>query len=397
MPDETELQYIWRLGSAKDSGILDMTWQELADLCNREFRGDEEEWTESAYRKKYTLAKAFYDEVFSKTGDAFPYTDTIADQRRELERLKIQYRDERAAWQKQNSIEARVDQKLGYLERCVREMGQRNYPSGIPPAENVPDGRDLIVCLSDFHIGQQFSSCMGKYDSDIAKLRLDQYLAKVLDIALRHDVNAVHVMCLGDMISGSIHKAIQVTNRENVIDQIKLSAEYITDFCYRLTRQCRWVNFYSVPGNHSRIDRKEDALKDERLDDLVAWFVGNSLKHVENFKDLSQVRLDTTIGYAVIEGKHYVLVHGDLDAMSAGAVGDISLMLGMVPDYIITAHRHTAKMAEINGVTVYQSGSLAGAGDEYAIQHRMGGKPSQLALVCGKDGVECAYNVVLTK
>ena len=35
-PDETELAYIWRLGCAKDSGLIDSTWSELAEILNEE-------------------------------------------------------------------------------------------------------------------------------------------------------------------------------------------------------------------------------------------------------------------------------------------------------------------------------------------------------------------------
>lgn len=50
------------MGQAKDSGQLDMSWTELADIINRECRNDELEYrTEAAYRKSYTTAKRFFD------------------------------------------------------------------------------------------------------------------------------------------------------------------------------------------------------------------------------------------------------------------------------------------------------------------------------------------------
>ena len=41
---------------------------------------------------------------------------------RELERLKIQFRDERNAWQKQNYIDARIEQKLDLLEKQLSDL-----------------------------------------------------------------------------------------------------------------------------------------------------------------------------------------------------------------------------------------------------------------------------------
>ncbi len=50
---ESERHYLWRLGNMKDSGQIDMNWQELADVINAYCRDSEEEYrTESAYRKR---------------------------------------------------------------------------------------------------------------------------------------------------------------------------------------------------------------------------------------------------------------------------------------------------------------------------------------------------------
>ena len=92
--DESELQFIWRLCSAKDAGTLDVTWEQLADMFNSTLRSDDEEWTESAYRKKYQQGKVFYEEVFSKMING-QYDYELQEQLHELEKEKIKVRDER--------------------------------------------------------------------------------------------------------------------------------------------------------------------------------------------------------------------------------------------------------------------------------------------------------------
>lgn len=54
-------QYIWRLGTAKDAGIIDKSWDELADVINKEIGNESMPYTSSAYRKPYQQAKKFYD------------------------------------------------------------------------------------------------------------------------------------------------------------------------------------------------------------------------------------------------------------------------------------------------------------------------------------------------
>ncbi len=153
--DETTLQYIWRIGDAKDSGSLDMTWEDLTDVLNENLGQD---YNSSTYRKSYRLAKSYYDEVFSKM-ESEDYNHELMMQRRKLEKLKVQFRDERNAWNKQNYVEARIEHKLDYLEEKLQEIGQIEFPDHeifLTPTDN-----DLIVFLTDLQIGETFESKLG--------------------------------------------------------------------------------------------------------------------------------------------------------------------------------------------------------------------------------------------
>lgn len=81
-PTETESAYIWRLGQAKDNGILDLTWTEIANLINKEFREDISEYrSESAYRKKYAIAKEFAEgNVFKNSSSEADYLKSQKDE-----------------------------------------------------------------------------------------------------------------------------------------------------------------------------------------------------------------------------------------------------------------------------------------------------------------------------
>lgn len=390
--DETELQYVWRLCSAKDSGSLDMTWEELAEVLNKNLREDESEYyVSSAYRKKYQQAKAFRDEVFIME-EPKGYQNEIMALKRDLEQAKVQFRDERNAWQKQNLIAARVDNKLNLLETKLSEMGRISFSSY---EENQISGTtDLLVILSDLHIGQCFSSSWGEYNSTIAQDRLDKLLLEVVNIGRRHNSEKVFVSIQGDLISGSIHKTLAITNRENVIEQIQKAAELITSFCYELSKHFNEVLISNVSGNHSRIDRKEDALHDERLDDLISWIVENSMKHIDSVKVLHK-NIDTGISEINIRGKKYIACHGDYDSFTRSGVANLVLMLGFVPYAVTFGHMHTCAVNECNGIKMIRGGSLSGSGDSYTIEKRLSGRPSQMVCVCSEKGVEAYYTVDL--
>jgi UDP-2,3-diacylglucosamine pyrophosphatase LpxH len=58
---ENEEQYLWRLGQAKDNGQLDMNWNEIADIVNKELSYEDKPFSEAAFRKPYQQAKRFYE------------------------------------------------------------------------------------------------------------------------------------------------------------------------------------------------------------------------------------------------------------------------------------------------------------------------------------------------
>lgn len=377
-----------RIGNDKDQIG---TWQDVANIIN-DLTGND--FGESTYRKKYTSFQKMLNANQNKFVDTEAQLRELDIQKRELERAKIQFRDERNAWQRQNYIDARVEQKLDYLEDELKSQGKVNFELFDIQNEPIDSNNDLLVILSDLHIGQCFDSHFGKYNSSIAKQRLNEYLQKIIRIKDIHNSEKCFVSLQGDLLSGSIHKVLAVTNRENVIEQIKLASELISSFCYELTKYFSHVELSNVSGNHSRIDRKEDALHDERLDDLIAWNVGCTLNHIPNFS-INSNNIDNGICEINIRNKKYISVHGDYDPYNKQGVSNLVMFLGYCPYAILYGHLHTCAIDEVNGIKMIRGGSLAGSGDSYTIEKRLSGKPSQMVCVCTDCGVECYYPIHL--
>ena len=393
-PTETEEQYLWRIGQLVDSGEIE-SWESVNQTVNKEILGDDETSyrTESAWRKRYQAAKKFYDNCFSKM-ESEEYQKKLDVLNRELQRNTIKFRDNRNAWNKQNYADSRIDETMQLIEDLLPTVGKTEFE--IHDLPNINGDTSLLVCLSDLHIGQTFDSYWGSYNSDIAANRLNEYLNEIIRIGKLHNAKNIHLCSIGDQISGAIHTTIQITNKENVIEQVKTAIDLISSFAYELTKHFENVFFYDVSGNHSRLNPNKDmTLRDERLDNLIAWSVCKLLSHIDNFRDMTHRRFDDTIAEANIEGKNYLLVHGDIDSINKTGIGNLVTMLGFCTEYIVCGHRHTPAMNEFNGIRVYQSGSMPGSGDDYTVSHRMSGKPSQTVLVCNSKGVVCDYNVDL--
>lgn len=390
---EDDLALLWRVGKDKDKIG---TWDDVAIIMN-ELTGKTK--GESAWRKKFKVISSVVNDgnKFCKVESTTTSSDCdeVSQKMRELERTKIKYRDERREWQKQNYSDARIEETLNLLEEAFMDIRKVEFPATSVPIKTNTHEKELIICLSDLHIGQCFDNLFGSYDVEIAKKRLDQYLYKIHQIVELHHPWKAHIVLLGDNISGNIHKSIAISNKENVIAQIKTATELVSSFCADCCALFDVVQFYSVSGNHSRIDKKDEAVHNERLDDIISWAVGLCLKDYDNFNVMEHRKLDTGIVDIDCCGKFYIGCHGDYDPMTKSGVSNLAMMLGFIPYGIIRGHMHYPAMNEINGVKVIQSGSLAGAGDEHTIEMRLTGKPNQTVLVCDKDGIDAIYNVEL--
>ena len=93
LENENEEQFIFRLGQAKDSGNLDMSWDEIANIINKEFRTDESEYrSEVAYRKPYQQAKRYFEaNVFKTYKDEDSYFKELQIQRMLSIRKNVSY------------------------------------------------------------------------------------------------------------------------------------------------------------------------------------------------------------------------------------------------------------------------------------------------------------------
>ena len=88
MESENLEQFMWRIGCAKDSGILNLGWDEIAQIINQEFGFCDAPRGESAFRKAYQNARKFYDSGVFENGK----NDKSED--KTIEILKSNYKEE---------------------------------------------------------------------------------------------------------------------------------------------------------------------------------------------------------------------------------------------------------------------------------------------------------------
>lgn len=391
---ETEDAALFRIGSAKRDGLLDMTWVEIGDFFNKTFRKDETEYrTESSYRKKY---KNYIDakEMFVKQ-EISDYSEELTEKIRELEKAKIKLRDERTDYQKSLREDARRE---SFIELIERAMTKNINPFAYKPSPVIDSNEDMVVCLSDLHAGIEVQNWWNKYNTSILKERLHKYLDEIFAIQKTHNCKICNVVLGGDQISGIIHNNLRLQNNENVVEQLKIAVTYIGEFVYTLQDWFETVNVYSVSGNHSRMSaNKDDHLKGEELDDMIPFCLELQFAHNDKVNICTKAgnRIDSTISaFKTRGGKLFYVVHGDKDGLST-VVENLTLMSGVKPDGIIMGHRHNNALKTEHRVKIVQCGCLVGM-DDYCVDKRISGEPEQCVFITSENrAVKCLYDIGL--
>ena len=390
-PNETDLAYHKRLvyGKLVDGTLADEDYSELSSyIYGKEYS------TDVARRMMYG-SKRTLDLLDSSVERSITSDDILSEldeKKIELQKEKQKFFDQRTALNKLIRERARQEELNDILMAAVTN-------GDLPKLDYIPSGpivsdNDLLVSLNDIHYGADVNNYWNKYNSNICKEMMGGYLDRIIEIGHLHNSENCIVWENGDAISGNIHNSIAVTNKENVIQQVIGVSELIAEFLSELSNHFATVQFVSVSGNHSRMDIKDRALKDERLDDLVEWYLSARLQNFENIIIGIGEKVDSTMYLIDIRGKTYCGVHGDYDG-SPAKVQALQTMARRQLYAVLSGHLHHCRTDEVNGIKTIMAGSFLGM-DDYCVSKRIYGRPEQMVCVCDGNGIRCSYNIDLS-
>lgn len=381
------------LGKMVDHTIDD----DYEELSERLF-GDGSCFSATEVRKRMYGMKAVIDAIEREGEDAIRSTDRMSEFDRkkiELQAERQKFYDQRNAFNKLVRERSRQEELNEILVKSIQEGDLPRLDYEFDPYGVVTQSdNDLLVSLNDIHYGATVENYWNTYNSDICREMMCRYLDRIIQIARTHSSQNCIVWANGDEISGNIHKSITVTNKENVIEQIKGVSELIAEFIAELSKHFVTVTFVSVAGNHSRLDpNKDNALVSERLDDLIEWYLAARLQSFENVIIGGGEKVDETMYLIDVRGKTYCGVHGDFDG-SANKIQALQTMARKPLYAVLSGHPHHCKMDDVQGIRTIMAGSFLGM-DDYCVQKRIYGRPEQMVCVCDETGVRCSYNVSL--
>lgn len=373
--DETFTQYHIRLFNNRE--LYGLSSDDIAELLNSEFGSD---YTESKWRKDYDQYVRWRDYILSNELDNEEQIVELEDKIKEFEIAKIQYQDQKRQYRTYLRHEGRIDHLVKTMLDSIKDNINSTKP--LEWVKPLSDGRNengvLTLLLSDIHKGLVTNNHWNTYNEDTFYQRLNQITQEVLEYKELTQVNEIHVLELGDAISGSIHRMTKITETEDAVKSTQKVAEALSEFLSVLANNFENVHFYNVKGNHDRVSaRKEEEVRTESFHNFIMWYMEARLEKHENIT-FHKNDIDSEIIVANICGNDYFAVHGHLDSLNQ-VVQNLTMMLKRIPTAIFMGHQHRNYENEIHGVDLIMNGAFGGT-DDYAKDRRLTSKPHQKLL-----------------
>ena len=359
-----------------------LTFQECGDLMN-EVTGSE--WNEAKWRREMEgfLKVSEYLQKENPTGITSNELQEIQDEKLELQKEKLKFRDQKREFNNKLRRMARLEHLEDYLKEVTEELEPIELDS-VKKNKKHSD-KELLVGLSDWHIGMSINSKFNTFNKEIAIKRLSKLQQKTMDKVLKEDIQTIHIANLGDLIHGLIHVSARVSSEENTIEQVITASEMVKGFIKPFLDLGIQVEYYNICGNHSRIvaNKSESGGEEESFEKLILTIIDTAFSRYSNYNstgsEFGMIEVD-------IKNEKVVLAHGHLDKGN-GIVNKLPQMLGYPPTLVLTGHFHSESIKDYGVTTHIISGALCGS-DDYATNLRLAGKPSQKMLVITDDGIE---------
>ena len=312
----------------------------------------------------------------------------------ENEKMKIQYQDQRREYRKYVRESGRFDHLVSELTKSVKVLNKEKPLFNTHKQKiRILENNEAVLMTSDWHIGANFKNYFAEYSIDIAKKRIKELTEKTVEYCLANNVSTLHVELLGDSLDGSIHTSARIESEEDVISELMIYCEVLSEMINELSIFIPYIKVHSVIGNHTRITpNKKESITKENFERLVPFYLKARLTAIDNVEIINS-SIDDTIDVYEVKGQTIFCVHGDLDSPQ-NAVSKLSAMLKIFPDEVHMGPYHKHFEMDNYDMETVVNGSLKGC-DNYAKEKRLSGSPMQKLIIYNEDGKLCTYKIKL--
>ena len=381
--------------SDKVHKISDLDWCEISEKYNIGWNGDSIRKAQQPNLLGGTFVSEYYKWKESQNNHVNDdnYLNELKTTKIQLEKEKIQMRDERNEYKRLIREQARKESYKDQIIRTIQEYQEK--PLGYDNNKHfngvIKSDNDLICSFTDIHTGIKISNFVNEFDENILKSRMNQYLDKIFEVWLRHGSENCYLI-LSELVSGIIHSTLRIENNQNLIEQFLTIMDYLSQFLSELSYKFNYVHVYVCEGNHGRIvAKKDDSLTGENMDMLAIPFLSAKLQNFNNII-FHNDNIETSIATFRVRNNLIAASHGDKDSPD-NVVQKFTMFLGEQPSIIYLGHRHTNGLTTVYDSKVIESGCLSGS-DQFCMNKRLKNKPEQTISVITDKGLDCLYNVV---
>ena len=374
---ESQFEYVKRITTGKRDKTLDIDYSEWANLVYGQ------EYSSDVARRMFYGAERLIQvigDIRVENASADEQISELKEKIRELEIKKVQYQDERRVNSKYMRPLARHERLLETIRDEISMLEPLYYDK-----ESVlcDSSKQASLLISDTHIGIKCDNYWNKYNMDIAKDRLMSVVEDAIRYCKLFSVSTLHVELLGDLLSGAIHKVIELENESDVVKQTVYASELLSLCINELANAIPSIKIHMTVGNHSRVTpNKKDSVSSENFE----YFIWEFLKLRVQRDDVEFVdnEIDESMICYEVNGEYIFGVHGHFDKVNKIATDFATIFNGKKIKAIHCGHLHHAYTNEINGISVVMNSTLSGT-DTYAKEIRCVSNPSQTLLIYDGD------------
>ena len=399
--NENTNEYIWRMCDYKDKGLLDLNWEQVGELINKELFGSDEELyrTSSAYRKPYQYAKDFYDDVFKKRMylDDNEAIKKMDDLKRDIQKERIKLNTTRVEYNKWLRENARDELIIEEICKSISNLSPLEKPTYI---QNKYSTKEYCLVFGDEHYGTEFEltdllgNIINSYSPEIFEKRMWDLFYQVIDIIKKEDINILNVYSMGDFSDGCLRVSQLMKLRYGVIDGTIKYANFISNWLNELTKYVR-IRFQMTDGNHTELrmlGQPKGTFAEDNMGKIVKEFIKIRLEDNNNFTFIEN---PTGYIYDNLAGNVILGIHGETRSLEK-TLKDLSAIYNTQIKYLFAGHLHHSKLEEI-GVNseVINIPSIIGI-DPYALSlNKTSNASAKLFIFEEGKGRTCEYTFKL--
>lgn len=401
--NESQFDYGMRLIEIKmEENPPELDWEDIVELANLGIHRDtlrKASQTEFGGYNVYKIMKKKLAEL--QCGEDKTELQKLRDKLGEFDIKKRQLQIERNGL---NKLKRDLIPSVVVADELAQFMIDNNMQINIPEycfneIEETNSEYELIVQLSDMHIGYLINNCKGNYFNwNIANKRIDKLIEQIHKEVKLYKITKIHVVNTGDTIEHTYLRKNQSQFCEfGQSEQINKAIELIYRFLVALCGMGCNVVYNSIPGNHDRSNGDMKAnLQGDNADVVITRQLNMYNKLAKNFR-LTIIENDPFNDEIILEvnGTKHKFIHGDKKVKDGDKLIKSEMSMDDDSYNLWRGHYHNFNVqSENNGRYIISSGCLSGY-NSYSTDFGAKTRASQTIAIIGDGKIEVIKDIQL--